>query len=166
MSIIFVDSWAVCIRSNIHYQCSFIDRLIYNCLTKERPWLEHLYKPKWGVGCPLSDSAFNHEEYPFMLTARVGWMITWNGLQALEAQVLMAHTLWMATCHSQCGVTSSASVLPTSIYQCHRVITFSKVLHKVSYLRYAQCSRLCFSVLCKYVPLATQSSLQSGHSLK
>lgn len=69
MSVIFVDSWAVCIRSNIHCQCSLIDRLIYHSLTKERPWSEHLYKPKWGVGCPLSGSAFNHKEYPFMLTA-------------------------------------------------------------------------------------------------
>ena len=68
MSVIFIDSWTVCMRSNIHYQHSLIDRLIYHSLAKEHPWAEHLYKPakvgEGGDGCPSSVSAFNHERIP------------------------------------------------------------------------------------------------------
>ena len=73
-------------------------------------------------------------------------------------EVLMAHN----TLNGNMSPSAWRSSLCTPYYQrpsmqiC--IVTFGEVLHKVSYLRYAQHLRLCFSN-------SIQSSLKGGHSL-
>ena len=126
---------------------------VYTAVSERAPMCRAPFRSaKDGGGHFLSVSAFNHEKAPWLCLQRLDALKAHNWTnnkmkqnhQWFHSRVLMVHSTLNSTM-SPWAWCSSHCIIATSVYAKMLCYNIQWSITQISYLRHAQCLRLCFS---------------------